>query len=105
MALNYTLVGQLEAILESLTAAKGCETSAESIQQPEPLDEAAIKTSLRNQVLAGSGVKAAFWGTLSTPPTVTAADLQAAGLSAAAASQIIAERDRLRAFFLGLLGG
>ena len=46
----------------------------------------------------------AFFGTLSTLPTITAADLQGGGLSVAASAAVISERDRLRTYFLGQAG-
>jgi len=66
-------------------------------EQPEPVDVLAWRTSLRNQVLAGSGEKAALLGTLSTEPTVSDAEVDKA-LGAGMA----AERDRLRLEALAL---
>ncbi len=62
----------------------------------------AWKTSQRNRVLAGSGDKAEFLGTLSTEPVVSAADLEAMGVSKTDAAEMVAERDSLRAEALAL---
>ena len=71
-------------------------------QVPEPVDLAGFRTAVRNQVLAGSGVKAEWLGTLSTPPTLGAADVQALGLTAAVATLVTGCRDELRAAALVL---
>ena len=85
MAIDYVKVEHLDRVLEILKAAHDYEL--------------AVGTNA-NIVLAGGDWKAAFFGTKSTLPTITAADLQAGGLSAAAATAVLAERDRLRAHFL-----
>ena len=85
MALDYTKVKQLDRCLEVLQEAHDYEL--------------AVGTNA-NIVLAGGDWKAAFFGTLSTEPTITADDLQGGGLSSTAAAAVIAERDRLRAYFL-----
>jgi hypothetical protein len=103
MAVDYTKVNQNEQIMEALKAANDVKTTVEGIQQPTPIDEAALKLSLRNQVLAGSGIKKAFLGGLTESPTIAASDLQTLGYTAAAANALIAERDALRAYFLALL--
>lgn len=89
MALDYTKVHQLDKVLDLLQEAHDYEL--------------AVGTNA-NIVLAGGDWKAALFGTLSTEPTITSADLQAGGLSAAAAAAVIAERDRMRALFLEQAG-
>jgi hypothetical protein len=86
VAIDYTKVKQLDKVLELLQEAHDYEL--------------AVGTNA-NLVLAGGDWKAAFFGTLSTQPTIVAADLTAGGLSTTAAAAVIAERDRLRTYFLG----
>ena len=76
---------------EALLAADSAISEPEP-EQPEPVDLDAWRISVRNRVLAGSGEKAALLGTLSTKPTVKAADIDAA-----LGAGVSAERDRLRA--------
>lgn len=97
---DYTKAQRLKNYIEALAASKSVVEQVAGIVQPDPIDEAAIKTMCRNQIVAGSADKAAFFGTLTTAPTVTASDLQALGMSAVAATAVIAERDRVRALAL-----
>jgi len=72
-------------------------------EEPEPIDLAAFRTKIRNQVLAGSGVKAKWLGTLSTEPEYGTADLLDLGAFTPAAVQLLTDcRDELRAVALGL---
>ena len=59
--------------------------------------------SIRNQVLAGDSLKAAFLGTLSTEPTVLLEECKARGLKDAEAEMVIAQRDEIRQRALGLV--
>ncbi len=99
----YDQLRKIDAYFDALQAAKDVIAQAENITQPEPVDVVALKTSLRNQVIAGSGDKAAFFGTLTTEPTVTQADLELMGLKSLHAGAVIAERDRLRTAALALI--
>ena len=73
---KLTELRKLRAYCEVLIAAH--EVLAEPAPEPTPevkVDLAAWKLSQSNRILAGSGDKAALLGTLSTEPTVKAADL------------------------------
>ena len=71
-------------------------------EDPEPVDLVAYWTSVRNQILAGSGIKAEWLGTLSTEPQYDADDLEAIGFTAAEAARLTAVRDEMRATALAL---
>lgn len=77
----------------------------ETAPEDKPAESADVigwKNSVRNRVLAGSGDKAAFFGTLSTEPVVTAHDLENLGLDAGTAADLIVSRDELRAAALSM---
>ena len=105
MADIYPCVRKLDNYLDALAACKSLVDQLDNPpSQPEPIDIQAFKVSLRNQVIGGSGDKAAFFGTISTQPTVTSLDLQDMGLKATAANAIITERDALRAKVMAVIG-
>lgn len=54
---------------------------------------------VRNQILAGEGVKAQFWGTINTEPTVTV-DYAKTWLLPNIAQTIIDSRDNVRAWII-----
>ncbi len=93
---DYSKTRTLENYIEAMNASKGVIDTVAAIKQPEPVNVDEIKTMCRNQIIAGSTDKAAFFGTITTLPTVTAANLQSLGMTAAAAAIMIAERDRVR---------
>lgn len=81
----------------------------EVLSEPEPTDQPAVpadliafRTAVRNRVLAGSGEKAKWLGTLSTPPLYGKPDVLALGVTDAAATLLVACRDELRAMALAL---
>lgn len=71
--------------------------SEEAPVDPEPVDIVKWKTSVKNRILAGSGIKARWLGTLSTEPEYNAADLEILGMTPAAAQLLTDCRDELRA--------
>jgi len=92
-------IRKLRAYCDALLKTRSVADESEP-EQPEKPDLDAWRTSVRNRILAGSGDKAALLGTLSTEPTVTAADLRDAGLLSTTAAELIAERDQVRAIAL-----
>ena len=79
--------------------------SEEEPQDPEPVDVVKWKISMRNRVLAGSGVKAKWLGTLSTKPEYSAMDLEGLGVTPKSAKLLADCRDELRATALALTQG
>jgi len=96
---------ELRAGLEKLRAyAESMITALDALDEQPPEDKPAEsadmvgwKNSVRNRVLAGSGEKAAFFGTISTEPVIAARDLQDMGFDVATAEALIDERDKMRA--------
>jgi hypothetical protein len=89
---------RLEAYAKSIVAAIDALNELPPEDQPGVVaDVQGWKNSVRNRILAGSGDKAAFFGTISTEPVVTAQDLADLGIDGQVAVDLIAERDRLRA--------
>jgi len=89
---------KLKVYAESMIAALDALNEKPPEDKPaESADMIGWKNSVRNRVLAGDGDKAAFFGTISTQPTVAARDLQDMGFDAATADALVKERDALRA--------
>ena len=90
-------IRKLRAYCDALLAAKSATDSA----QPKPEEPQAVVDSWRretsNLVLAGSGDKAALLGTLSSEPTVDAAQLCTLGLDADTAAEIVDDATAARA--------
>jgi len=99
---QITKLRLLKQVVDFTLAAQGVLSESEP-EQPEPVDVNAWRTSVRNRVLAGSGVKAAWLGTLSTEPEYGANDVAALGVTAAAAVLLTECRDELRAAALAMV--
>jgi len=77
--------------------------SEEIAPVPDPIDLVALRTSIRNRVLAGSGDKAAILGTLSTEPAKDAKTLSAElDIYPSLAEAMVEEAGRLREAALAL---
>lgn len=97
-------VKELEAYLEALQLGDAVLMQSENPPtDPEPVDLGALKMQWRNQVIAGSSFKAAFYGTLTTEPTVTVSTLVNLSLEQNAAEAIIVRRDSIRTAMLALI--
>jgi hypothetical protein len=85
--------------LESLVLSNQMLIDLSGIENPTDTD----KTDTRNRILAGSGLKAAFLGTLSTEPTVNLEELKVRGVKDLEAEALIVERNRIRTEALSLI--
>ena len=100
-AAQVTELKLLKDVVDFTLAAQQVLSESEPVD-PEPVDVKSWRASVRNRVLAGSGVKAKWLGTLSTDPVYGAKDLTALGVTAAAAELLTGCRDELRAAALAL---
>jgi len=98
---QVTKLKRLKEVVDFTLAAQVVLSESEPTD-PEPVDVPAWRASVRNRVLAGSGVKAAWLGTLSTEPEYGATDLAGMGMTAAAAALLVGCRDDLRAAALAI---
>ena len=101
MAINIDEIKKLRAYLDAIIEASAV-IAEEQPKDPEPVDVAAWKTSVRNRILAGSGDKAALFGTLSTEPTVAEKELTDLDVYPSLAADICTARDDIRAAALAL---
>jgi len=101
---QVTKLQLLKQIVDFTLAAQAVLSEEEpTVQEIEPVDIIAWRISIRNRVLAGSGVKAAWLGTLSTEPEYGVDDLLSLGALTPTAAQLLTNcRDDLRAAALAL---
>jgi hypothetical protein len=101
---DYIEIDKRIAILQTIRDANNALIEAEEELVDEdpkpPKDRDIIRVVARNKVLAGDGVKSEVLGTISTPPTLDAAELITLGLPDGA--DIVAEVARLRKAALDL---
>lgn len=79
-----------------LTLLARAKTLTDTLTEESTYEE---RLSVRNQILAGDGIAAQFWGTISTEPTVTV-DYAKTWLLPDIAETIITSRDATRAWII-----
>lgn len=96
-------ITKLRNYLDALIQANNvlAEPAPEAVEA-KPIDLAGWKTSQANKVLAGSGDKAALFGTLSTAPAVTEKALTDLDVYPSLAADIVKRRDEIRVTALAL---
>lgn len=87
---------KLRAYLDAIIEAEAV-IAEKPPEDPAPVDVAAWATSVRNRILAGSGDKAALFGTLSTAPVVVEKSLTDLDVYPSLAADICKRRDEIRA--------
>ena len=88
---------KVKAYAESIITAIDALNETQPEDQPgQVADVQGWKNSVRNRILAGSGEKAAFFGTISTEPVVAARDLEGLGFDPDTAKALTDTRDELR---------